>query len=597
VSQRTQCEHARECAGCPLIDLSYAAQLDTKRERVASAAALYPTLANVAVESTAPAEPMTGYRVRAKLMVGARPSNAAKGPALGLFARAEEGAEDHRVVDIPGCQVLAPALLDVASRLRRLLASPPPETGQCLVAQSEGGILSAFDLREVVGETTAVLVTIVLATTLAAPENELNQTARVIQNLSPLIASVAVNYREPRAVQVLGATTRTLTGAGLARDRIGGLYRLAAHGSFTQAHREQAARIEDWIAAHSGEFAGRVLDVYGGSGALSLPLARRGAKVTLIESFRPAADCAEQAAREQGLDAFVVRCGDASNLLTELSRSRAPFDAVVANPPRRGMSPAVRSAIAALAPGVIAYVSCDPDTLCRDLDHFARLGYRAECLRPVDMIPLTDQVETVAFLRPAPPAPSPVVYEDDDLFVAETFAYDPAPPRGALAPAGSRATSGLVVGAKSSAIEGPLRSALTNPRANRTHLVLCRGPSARQGVVERRTEYRRLARVAGHSLLRVTIHGDRGARIERDLARIGHPVVGDTHHGHTPTNRHFEEKYGLDRPFLHCAKVEFDHPRTGARIVTEGRLPGELTMVLRRLGLLALDVMKEVMVG
>ncbi len=124
-----------------------------------------------------------------------------------------------------------------------------------------------------------------------------------------------------------------------------------------------------------------------------------------------------------------------------------------------------------------------------------------------------------------------------------------------------------------------------------------RGITAREGNVGRHTRYRRIARVAGHSLLRVTIQGDRETRVGSDLARIGHPVVGDARHGHAPTNRHFEERYALDRPFLHCMKIEFDHPRTGARVVAEGTLPGELTMVLGRLGLVALDVAKEVMVG
>jgi 23S rRNA (uracil1939-C5)-methyltransferase len=217
----------------------------------------------------------------------------------------------------------------------------------------------------------------------------------------------------------------------------------------------------------------------------------------------------------------------------------------------------------------------------------ARLGYRAESLRPLDMIPLTDQVETVALLRPAAPPPQAFAFEDDEIFVIDRHAHDP-PGRGA---------SGLVVGCKTTALEEPLRASLASAGASRTELVLCRGVTAREGVVGRRTRYRRLARAAGHSVLRVEVRGDRDGRVESDLARIGHPVVGDARYGHAPTNRHFEEKYALDRPFLHCMKVEFDHPRTGARVRAEGALPGELAMVLGRLGLVALEVAKEVMVG
>jgi 23S rRNA-/tRNA-specific pseudouridylate synthase len=198
------------------------------------------------------------------------------------------------------------------------------------------------------------------------------------------------------------------------------------------------------------------------------------------------------------------------------------------------------------------------------------------------------------------------VYEDDDLFIIERFAYDPPRLAGnsrghlgdapvALEPA--RRASGLAVGCKAKAGDASLRAALAHPGAQYTYLALCRGIVPRSGVVERRTGYRRLARAAGHSVALVTVRGGNTTRIERDLGRIGHPIIGDARHGHAPSNRHFEEKYALDRPFLHCLKVEFDHPRTQSRIAFGGTLPGELTMVLDRLGLVGLDVVKQVMVG
>jgi len=342
-----------------------------------------------------------------------------------------------------------------------------------------------------------------------------------------------------------------------------------------------------------------VLDLYGGSGALSLPLAHGGAQVTLVESFGRAAECAELAAREQGLDGFRVLTGDASALLSQLSKRGERFDVVVANPPRRGMAPVVRRAITTLGARLIAYVSCDPDTLCRDLDHLARLGYRADALHPLDMIPQTDQVETVVFLRQeSAPAPR-VLFDDGDVVVADRPAYDAASPAFGSDNerwiAGAMGTSsGLAVGWRTPDAEGGLRTALASARL--TYLALCRGAMARVGKAHR-TRYRRIARTHGHSVVRLDVSAGPETRIESDLARLGHPIVGDSRHGHGPTNRHFEERYALDRPFLHCARVEFDHPRTGARIVAEAPVAGELVMVLERLGLVAIDVSKEVVVG
>jgi 23S rRNA (uracil1939-C5)-methyltransferase len=97
-----------------------------------------------------------------------------------------------------------------------------------------------------------------------------------------------------------------------------------------------------------------------------------------------------------------------------------------------------------------------------------------------------------------------------------------------------------------------------------------------------RTRYRRLAIASGHSILRVIPDGGRTHQIRRHLAAIGHPVIGDERYGHLPTNRYFEEKHGLDRSFLHLVRIEVTHPRTGARLIIESTLPGDLRSSLER---------------
>src|SRR5262249_44839998 len=117
----------------------------------------------------------------------------------------------------------------------------------------------------------------------------------------------------------------------------------------------------------------------------------------------------------QGLTGVDVHTGDAAAVARALAKTDERFDFVVVNPPRRGLGPGVRRAIAQLAPRAVAYVSCDPDTLAPDLADLAWLGYRARALHPVDMIPLTDHVEVVALLEPcALPAPR-VLFDDGDF--------------------------------------------------------------------------------------------------------------------------------------------------------------------------------------
>ena len=589
IATEVSCVHASVCAGCPLIHLPYAAQLAFKEEQLRTALAPYPVL-RPSIEPTAPAEPRDAYRGRAKLMVSASRDDAGHWtPTVGLFARSSDGGRppkdgaDHRVVDIPQCRVLRPRLMMVAAGLRDLLARPPEGTGTCLRAEPMGGRLSAFDLREVVGNRSGVLVTLVLRAGPETPTSELQQTEAAIRRISADILGVAMNYRPAASPQVLGGVTRVLWGAELADDEAGSAYQLASYGSFVQAHRSQAERIGVLLGeglARSGLRSSlRLLDLYGGSGALSLSLAKSGAKVTLVESFPAAAAAAARAAELQRIADFTVKVGDAARVLGVLAAAPAPFDAVFANPPRRGMSPEVRQAVVALKPRVIGYVSCDPDTLARDLAHLARLGYAAERLWPVDMIPLTDQVETVALLTPAEPAPLAMVHEDADLCVMEKPAH-----LGAAPPAGDEAHLAWSTPEDASGFSVWSRGPAVRLAPRQVCLILARGMMAARGRIGKKGTYVRLAKLKGHSLLRVSLERGNVSEVRRELARRGHPVVGDRRCGHEPTNRHFEERYLLDRPFLHFSELSFAHPRTRTTIQVQSDLPGELGMVLQRLG-------------
>jgi 23S rRNA (uracil1939-C5)-methyltransferase len=280
------------------------------------------------------------------------------------------------------------------------------------------------------------------------------------------------------------------------------------------------------------------------------------------------------------------------------------------------MSAIAREWVARTGAPVIAYVSCDPDTLARDLDHFTRLGYTTSLLRPLDMIPLTDEVETVAILRRIPLAPPKVVYEDAEVLFVDKGPHEPTTRldgRGGdhgsslmdrlhTLPGAENAvpvhridigTSGLVVLVRDPARVAAWQDAFSSASTRKIYVAAARGVTPAKGAITRelredgqlysaRTRYRRLAVASGHSVLRVIPEQGRTHQIRRHLAAIGHPVLGDDRYGHPPTNRFFEEKNGLDRPFLHCVRIEMEHPGTGARLTVEAPLPGDLRAVLER---------------
>jgi 23S rRNA (uracil1939-C5)-methyltransferase len=616
MTARVACEHGDRCGGCPLLDLSYDEQLARKRARVVEAIARYPSLASASVGPIAPAEPIVGYRTRAKLIV-------APGGAIGLFAR----GGGHHVVDIPRCRVLAPALATVAAALRERMRAHEAIGGALAPYEPSGrGALRAVDLREVRDEVdgpSRVLVTLVVDRARSGADPQaLRGAARDVLDTVPEVVGVAANFHVDDAPQILGAETVALAGVDHATDRVGSSVHFATFGSFVQAHRGQAARVHALLAEAVGLRAARagaaprVLDLYAGSGAIGLALAAEGARVALVESFAAASGQAAAAARAQRLEVESV-CGDAATVLQERVERGDRFDAVVVNPPRRGTSARAREGIARLDPATIAYVSCDPATLARDLAHLARLGYPTASIHPLDMIPLTDEVETVAVLRRGG-IPLPMVrYEDAEVLVVDKDPHEPVTPQGEYSgsllarvrriPGAEEAvpvhraeagTSGLLIFARHAALSAKWQEALADAKARAIHMAAVRGVTPAKGRVPRatppdgkavspRTRYRRVSKVAGHSVLRVVpepLDPRRAPAIRYHLASIGHPVLGDERHGHAPTNRYFAEKCGLDRTFLHCARIELCHPSSGAPLVVEAPLPGDLEAVLERTG-------------
>jgi 23S rRNA (uracil1939-C5)-methyltransferase len=654
-----ECPHATECAGCPLIELDYTRQLASKRSRVAGATGHYPSLESVITLPVAPAEPIVGYRGRAKLVVS--PTG-----AIGLYDRSGH----HDVVDIPSCRVLAPALAEVAATLRTLIAAPPTDVRPLLLPYDPlaGGVLRAIDLREVhlppesvaasgaasdaasgaasdaasgaasgAASDTApaaaperegeprvgVLVTFVLQRDRSVSRDELREAGRAIRPLLPRVLGVAANFHDAEAPQILGSETLVLDGAASAEDCIGPTYHVASFGSFVQAHRGQAARVHSLLVRQvatlietEGRRAGRpprVLDLYGGSGAISIALAHAKNRVTMIESFAPATNNARIAAEAQNLHELDVRTGDVAEVVAAFATAGEKFDAIVMNPPRRGVSPAARESIAKLGTPLLIYVSCDPDTLARDLDHFGRLGYTAGEIVPLDMIPLTEEVESIAVMRRTPPPPPRVFYEDEDVLIVDKGPHEPIAPqaeymssllaRAARLPGAVGAgampihrleagTSGLCVLAKNDRARSSWVAALAQG-GRLVYVAAVKGVTPSKGAISRdlreegrtypaRTRYRRLAVASGHSILRAIPDGGRTHQIRRHLAAIGHPVLGDERYGHVPTNRYFEEKHGLDRPFLHLVRIEITHPRSGMRLLVESPLPGDLRSTIER---------------
>jgi 23S rRNA (uracil1939-C5)-methyltransferase len=590
------CPHQGPCPGCPLGPLPYPQGLAVKAARLQRAFERYPELSGLTVGAAVESAPSTdGYRLRAKLVVDAS-------GRLGLFA-----AGSHDVVDIPSCRVQTPELLAAAAALRALL---PLEIA-----------LRGVDLR--LADRGVLACLIVEGRPDAAALDRVRR--RVLEHV-PGLCGLALNVARPGSVQLLGPELEVLAGAPaephhLASDAP---WHYASHGAFTQVHAGQTARLHERIESSArtalGELAGRrVLELYAGSGALALRLAARGARVTAVEAHAPALERIALAAQAQSLR-VETWAGDAEAFLRERAAaggsdagaggSDAGVDAVLVNPPRRGLGSEVRVALAALSPRLISYVSCEPETLARDLVHFALLGYRARGIQGFDMIPWSDAIESWAELEPGPPPAPRVLFEDALSLALNKLPHEPTTPQGESASSlleRARQTLGepeltpvhrLDIGTSgvcwfARRPEHVARLAQALQQGEKTYLALARGITHNKGKIDRPlldagrprsalTRYRRRAIVGGHSLLELRPEHGRKHQLRRHLASIGHAILGDARYGQAASNRHFEHRHGLDRPFLHCAALRLTLERGPVEI--SAPLAGDLAAVLDGLG-------------
>jgi 23S rRNA (uracil1939-C5)-methyltransferase len=141
------------------------------------------------------------------------------------------------------------------------------------------------------------------------------------------------------------------------------------------------------------------LDLFSGVGLFSLPLAQQFGKVVAVEnSLASTRLCRSNASAAGFSNIQVVSTDAASYLAAEESTESLQFDLIVLDPPRTGAGADVMDRIRKLAPETILYVSCDPQTLCRDIAGISPRDYRIDFIQGLDMFPQTFHFETVVRL-------------------------------------------------------------------------------------------------------------------------------------------------------------------------------------------------------
>jgi 23S rRNA (uracil1939-C5)-methyltransferase len=391
---KPRCPYFGTCGGCQLQHLAYEDQLELKTGMVRESLEK-EGLAGIDIRPTLGMYDPWFYRNKIQFPIREQNNRL----QMGYFK-----AKTHEVVNIKECYIQDPFLTEIAQIARgifeeRELTAYDEKTGQGLLRHFIGR--SGFRTNEI------LLGIVVNGRGLPAGftvADEIKKQERMMHRLAtrhedypkltkrPRIVGIVQNVNTNRGNLILGQHNTKLFGSSFMRERLG-KYNFHVHlPSFFQVNPVQAEKIYDLVRQYADLSGGEVVvDAYAGIGTIAFWLASKAESVIGIEEREEAVKDANENIRLNSMVNITMKAGLIEKVFPKVA------DVVVLDPPRGGCSEKALAAVVKSGARKIVYVSCNPETLARDLK-FLSAGYKIELIQPVDMFPQTSHIEAVAKL-------------------------------------------------------------------------------------------------------------------------------------------------------------------------------------------------------
>ena len=378
-TRSTPCPHAKQCGGCQLQHVPYAQQLAQKQRRVRELLGGFgPVLPILGME-----EPKH-YRNK---VTAAFALDRNRKIVSGIY---QPGS--HAVVPVDSCLIEDETADAIIVDIRRML---PDFRIKVFDERSGTGWLRHVLVRRgfATGQALVVLVAVSPIFPLQKPF------VQKLRELHPEVRSVVLNINDRVTPVVLGTREKVLYGEGAIEDILCGYRFRISPRSFYQINPVQTEKLYR-TALDFAELTGAetVLDAYCGIGTIGITASGRAKQVIGVELNRDAVADAIVNARLNGIKNCWFTAGDAGEYMEQMARDGMRPDLVFLDPPRAGSDERFLSSLLRCAPKKVVYVSCDPETLARDLGTLTKGGYRVRKSQPVDMFPYTRHIECVCQL-------------------------------------------------------------------------------------------------------------------------------------------------------------------------------------------------------
>lgn len=374
------CPVFKKCGGCQYQGKSYAVQLKEKEEQVRKLLKPYCEV-----------KPIIGmkepYYYRNK--VHAVFDHDRKGnPISGVYE-----AGTHKVVPVDSCLLEDQQADAIIVTIRSLLKSFKIKTYD---EDTGYGLLRHVLVRK--GFSTGEIMVVLVTASPVFPSK--NNFVKALRKVHPEITTIVQNINNRTDSMVLGSADRVLYGKGYIEDQLCGCTFRISPQSFYQVNPVQTEILYN-KAIEYADLTGKetVIDAYCGTGTIGLIASKKAKSVIGVELNKDAVRDAISNAKCNSIKNERFFCADATEFMVDMAAEWEKADVIFLDPPRSGSTKECLDAVVKMAPKRVVYVSCNPETLARDLAYITKKGYKAKEAVPVDCFPWTGHVESVCLLN------------------------------------------------------------------------------------------------------------------------------------------------------------------------------------------------------
>ena len=382
VSETAVCPYAKRCGGCSYINRDYRWSLGYKEMKVRKLLKPYDGLSGIVGMEDPYHYRNKVHAVFAHVRDGHRERNVA-----GIY---EQGT--HKVVPVEKCMIENEKADAIIQDILKMLSGFKIK----VYDEDTGYGLLRHVLVRTAHATGQIMVVLVLSSPILPGKKNF---VKALREKHPEITTIVLNVNDEQTSMVLGERETVLYGKGYIEDVLcGHTFRISAK-SFYQVNSVQTEKLYR-KAVEYANLTGheRVIDAYCRIGTIGITAASRAREVIGIELNGDAVRDAVRNARENKIKNISFYTNDAGDFLNGMARDGEKAEVVFMDPPRSGSTEKFMTAAAAMSPGRIIYISCEPETLARDLSWFHSHGYKAREATAFDMFPFTENAEVIVLL-------------------------------------------------------------------------------------------------------------------------------------------------------------------------------------------------------